>query len=93
MTDGAVKCSSVTLKTTYQLPATVVDAVRALDAILDEADEYCLAGKHLLTLATPPDLVTFRRWYLDGGDTACDRFAGFGGGRSGPAPWRRPADQ
>lgn len=54
-----------TVDLTYRLPASVVDAVRALDAILDEADEYCRAGRHLLTLATPPELVTFRRWYLD----------------------------
>jgi hypothetical protein len=49
----------------YVLPTSVSGAVRSLADILDEADEYCRAGQHLLTLATPPDLVAYRRWYLD----------------------------
>jgi hypothetical protein len=32
--------------------------------MLDEVDEFCRQGKHLLTLATPPELVAYRRWYL-----------------------------
>jgi hypothetical protein len=32
--------------------------------MLDDADEYCREGRHLLTLATPPDLLAYRRWYL-----------------------------
>lgn len=48
----------------YRVPPAVADASVTLDAMLDEADEYCRAGQHLLTLATPPDLVRFRRWYL-----------------------------
>jgi uncharacterized protein YfaT (DUF1175 family) len=32
--------------------------------MLDEADEYCRAGHHLLTLATPEELRVFRSWYL-----------------------------
>jgi hypothetical protein len=50
---------------TYRVPASVGAAARALDDILDEADEYCRAGEHLLTLPTPPDLVTYRHWFLD----------------------------
>jgi len=50
---------------TYRLPPSVTDAVRALSDILDEADDYCRAGQHLLTLATPPDLVAYRRWFLE----------------------------
>lgn len=47
------------------VPASVGPAARHLSEILDEADEYCRAGRHLLTLATPPDAVRYRRWYLD----------------------------
>jgi len=54
-----------TVDLTYRLPASVTDAVQALSDILDEADDYCRAGEHLLTLATPPDLVAYRRWFLD----------------------------
>ena len=48
----------------YEVPASAADAARTLGEMLDEADEYCRAGRHLLTLATPPELVTFRRWFL-----------------------------
>jgi hypothetical protein len=48
----------------YEVPASAADAARALGEMLDEADDYCRAGEHLLTLATPPDLVAFRRWFL-----------------------------
>jgi len=49
---------------TYHVPAEVGPAVMHLAEILDEADEYCRAGRHLLTLATAPDQVRFRRWFL-----------------------------
>jgi hypothetical protein len=50
---------------TYRVPSSVGGAARALDDILEEADEYCRAGEHLLTLPTPPELVTYRHWFLD----------------------------
>jgi hypothetical protein len=50
---------------TYRLPASAVHAARDLSDILDEADDYCRAGQHLLTLATPDELVRYRRWFLD----------------------------
>lgn len=49
----------------YEVPASVSTAVQVLGDMLDEADAYCLAGQHLLTLATPQELVDFRRWFLD----------------------------
>src|SRR5215210_5916926 len=42
---------------TYRVPSSAAAAARALDDILDEADEYCRAVEHLLTLPTPADLV------------------------------------
>ena len=48
----------------YRVPSSAAGAARALGEMLDEADEYCRAGRHLLTLATPPNLVAFRRWFL-----------------------------
>lgn len=49
----------------YRVPAAAGPALRELALLLDEADEYCLAGQHLLTLATPGELRLFRRWYLE----------------------------
>jgi hypothetical protein len=48
----------------FDVPASVGDAAARLDRMLDEADEFCRRGKDLLTLATPPDIVRFRKWYL-----------------------------
>jgi hypothetical protein len=49
----------------YRVPAGAADASIRLNDLLDEADAYCRSGTHLLTLATPPRLVAFRRWFLD----------------------------
>jgi hypothetical protein len=49
----------------YQIPRAGAVASMRLRDILDEADAYCQAGTHLLTLATPPELVRFRCWFLD----------------------------
>jgi hypothetical protein len=49
----------------YQVPPEGSEAARRLQVMLDEADAYCQAGRHLLTLASPPDLARFRRWFLE----------------------------
>lgn len=46
------------------LPAEAAGATQALADMIEEADEYCRQGRHLLTLATPDDCVAYRRWYL-----------------------------
>lgn len=49
----------------YCVPPEAKEAVVALGALLDEADDFCRTGTHLLTLATPPGPLALRRWYLD----------------------------
>jgi len=66
---------------TFLVPADVGDAARQLGDILDEADAYCRGGQ-LLTLAAPPELVAYRRWYLDNFIVQC---AG-----APPQPWDGP---
>jgi hypothetical protein len=46
------------------LPPAAGEASRALGAMIDEADDYCRQGEHLLTLASPADCVAYRGWYL-----------------------------
>lgn len=46
------------------VPAEAGPAAQALGDLIEEADEYCRQGQHLLTLATPADCVAYRRWYL-----------------------------
>jgi hypothetical protein len=61
----AITAGVESLDLVYEMPPEVVDAVRHLGELLDEADEYCRTGEHLLTLATPPEQLAFRRWFLD----------------------------
>ena len=49
---------------TYQLPPAAAGAAQQLGDMLDEADEYCRRGDHLLTLASPPEELRFRRWFI-----------------------------
>ena len=62
-----------------ELPVQAAPATRALGDLLDEADRYCRQGQHLLTLATPDDLLPYRRWYL--GEVE-DQLGG-----AAPTPW------
>jgi len=62
-----------------RLPTEAAPATRALADVLDEADQYCRQGHHLLTLATPDDLLVYRRWYLG---QIVDQLAG-----AEPTPW------
>ncbi len=48
----------------YALPEAAGPACVQLEQLLDEADDYCRAGHHLLTLATPDESRLFRSWYL-----------------------------
>lgn len=48
----------------YRMPPAAARACIALNDMLDEADEFCAQGEVLLSLASPPEAVAFRRWYL-----------------------------
>jgi len=63
--DTATAAGDETIELTYELPAQIGDGILALGAILDEVDEMCRQGQYLLTLATPPDLVAYRHWFLE----------------------------
>jgi hypothetical protein len=49
----------------FRVPVEAAAASRQLGEMFDEADEYCRAGQHLLTLAATDEQVKFRWWYLD----------------------------
>ena len=48
----------------YRVPPQAREACIALGELLDEADEFCRRGDHLLTLATAADPLALRRWFL-----------------------------
>ena len=62
--DDALARGESVVDLTYFVPLAVEEPVRQLGVMLDEADEYCRRGEHLLTLQTPPDQLLFRRWFL-----------------------------
>ncbi len=62
--DAAIDRGEQHVDLTYRVPVQVADACRHLDAVFDDADRYCRAGEHLLTLEAPPETVAFRRWFL-----------------------------
>lgn len=64
---------------TYEVPAEIGAAVLRLGQLLDEADEYCRQGEHLLSLASSPEAKAFRDWFLE---EFSRQLAG-----EGPTPW------
>ncbi len=64
---------------TYHIPPAAAPAAQQLGDMLDEADEYCRRGDHLLTLATPPEELRFRRWFIS---EFVDQLGG-----APPTPW------
>lgn len=74
----AVERGDASIDLDYAVPPEAGPAAAALGELLDEADDYCRRGD-LLTLATPPPLVAFRRWYLG---EFVDQLAGHP-----PTPW------
>lgn len=67
-----------TIDVTFRVPRSAGGGASALGVMWDEVDEFCRNGD-LLTLETPPDLVTFRRWFLD---QFTDQMRG-----GAPVPW------
>lgn len=56
---------AATVDLSLRVPQAVAEATAEYGALLDEADRYCAAGEHLLTLVTPPDALALRRWFLE----------------------------
>ena len=67
------------LDLTYLVPPAAAGAAQQLGDMLDEADEYCRRGDHLLTLATPGEELQFRHWFIS---EFVDQLGG-----APPTPW------
>lgn len=61
---AAVEAGTPEIDLVYRLPPAAGPAAAHLETMLDEADAYCRAGRDLLTLAAPEEVVTFRHWFL-----------------------------
>jgi anti-anti-sigma factor len=62
--EEAARKGDMSIDITAQLPPGVGSAALQLGEMMAEVDEYCRKGESLLTMATPPDLVLFREWFL-----------------------------
>lgn len=76
--EAAIVRSNESIDVTWRVPRQVGSAATEFAALLEEADDYCRRGD-LLTLATPPRVAAFRRWFLD------EFIAQIAG--SDPTPW------
>lgn len=66
---------------TYTVPPTAGAFLRRLGDVLEEADDYCRAERHLLSLPASEEVVAYRRWMVA---EATRQLAG-----EDPRPWRR----
>jgi hypothetical protein len=60
----AIDRGEVSIDLSYEVPLEAAPAIAQLRDLMAECDEYCRSGQHLLTLATPPDIVAFREWNI-----------------------------
>ena len=63
--DAAVAAGAPSIDLEYLVPPEAASACIRLGELLDAADDYCREGEVLLTLATPDELVAYRRWFLE----------------------------
>ncbi|HWI04551.1 MAG TPA: hypothetical protein VNT52_12130 [Acidimicrobiales bacterium] len=77
--EEALQRGEAEIDLTYQVPAAAAVAAQQLGDMLDEADDYCRRGAYLLTLATPPEELRFRRWFIS---EFVDQLGG-----AAPTPW------
>lgn len=63
--EAAIDAGATSVDLVVEVPIEAKEAALQLGAMLDEADEYCRSGGDLLTLATPPEALAYRRWYLE----------------------------
>jgi anti-anti-sigma factor len=62
--EAAVERRETSIDLHYRIPPAAGEAAHRLGELLDEADAYCRAGEHLLTLVTPKDALRYRHWFL-----------------------------
>lgn len=61
--EAAIERGDDVIDLEYVVPRHTAEACVRLGDLLDEVDDYCRQGD-LLTLATPPESLAYRRWFL-----------------------------
>ena len=62
--DAAIERGGLRFDLVHVFPRQALEPVRNPGRALDETDDFCREGQHLLTLETPPDLVAFCQWFV-----------------------------
>lgn len=62
--EAAAARGETSMDLALEVPTAIAPAARDFGDLLEEADAYCSAGEHLLTLRTPPEVVAYRNWAL-----------------------------
>ncbi|MDQ1708798.1 MAG: hypothetical protein QOG49_183 [Frankiaceae bacterium] len=76
---AAIARGEIEMDLAYDAPVDAREGVVALTRLMEECDAFCASDEYLLTLATPPDVVAFRRWNVAQIVTQIDGGA--------PTPW------
>lgn len=61
-TNAASAAGETSIDLDYLVPASVGAACQELNAMFDETDRFLSSSDDMLTLATPRELVVYRRW-------------------------------
>ncbi|WP_432502838.1 ATP-binding SpoIIE family protein phosphatase [Kineococcus arenarius] len=83
--DAASAAGRESCDVTYRVPAEAGPFAVRLLAALEEADDFCRAEEHLLTLPAAPEVAAYRRWVFGEFER---QLAG-----AAPRPWRGPEPQ
>ncbi len=83
--DAASAAGRQSCDVTYRLPAEAGPFARRVLTALEEADDFCRAEEHLLTLPPAPEVAEYRRWVFGEFER---QLAG-----AAPLPWREPGPQ
>lgn len=54
-----------TADVTFTIPREGGEAAKEIVRIWEEVDRYCQAGDYLLALQPPPQIVAYRKWFLE----------------------------
>ena len=62
--ESAFEQRQASVDLTYIVPVAASKLIGRLSETLDAVDAFCMEKQDLLSLAAPPDMVQFRRWFL-----------------------------
>ena len=84
--ESAFQRGEATVDLTFTVPEAASELIGRLSELFDAVDEFCMEKQDLLSLASPPDMVEFRRWFLTEFTRQIDRGLA-------PRPWQGDGEE